>query len=272
MSQTPTNAAPSVEGSMFLFRKPELLTKESHGTIGIDNPDQPFAFAAAARAVPLVLTELTTAMRDYPIIFSNKETPMPLAVLGLIEDDNLLVDEKGEWEHGRYVPGYIRRYPFALATEREATDPEGQRMALIVDGEFEGLSTSVPEDKRFFDDNGPSSALQQAMDFCQNYERDRAQTIQFGEILAGYDILTEQFGQYTPPGETSQPFARYVGVDENKLKQLPADKYIELRDNGMLPLLFAHMMSMGNWGNILDRRARRYNLSGADVIKPRASN
>jgi len=272
MSQTPTLASPSVEGSMFLFRKPELISKETHTNVGIDNPAGAFAFAATARAVPVVLTELTTAMRDHPIVFSSKENPMPLAVLGLIEDDNLLVDENGEWERGRYVPGYIRRYPFALASERESADPANQRMALIVDSAYEGLSDSVPEEKRFFDDNGPTAALQQAMDFCQNYERDRAQTAQFAELIAQYDILSEQFGQYTPPGESAQPFARYVSVDENKLKALPNDKFLELREKGVLPFLYAQLMSMGNWSHVLDRRSRRYNLTGADVIKPRATN
>ncbi|MEO1656792.1 MAG: SapC family protein [Pseudomonadota bacterium] len=272
MSQTPTSAAPTVEGSMFLFQKPELLTKEAHGKMGIVRPDNPFGFAATARAVPLVLSEIPTAMRDYPIIFTKKENPTPLAVLGLIEDDNLLVDEKGEWEQGRYIPGYLRRYPFALATEREATDQEGQRMALIIDSAAAGLTDSAPEDQQFFDANGPAPALNQAMEFCERYERERAQTIQFGEVLSTYDILTEQYGQYTPPGESAQAFARYVSVDETKLKELPTEKFLELREKGMLPMLYAQMMSMGNWSNILDRRARRYNLTGADVIKPRATN
>ncbi|MEM7739290.1 MAG: SapC family protein [Pseudomonadota bacterium] len=272
MSQTPTNAAPSVEGSMFLFRKPELLTKEAHGGMGIVRPDQPFGFAATARAVPLVLTEIPTAMRDYPIIFTNKDKPMPMAVLGLVEDENMFVDEKGEWEDRRYIPGYLRRYPFALATDKETNDPQGQRMALIVDAEFEGLSASAPDENKFFAGDGPSASLQQALDYCQSYERDFAQTVQLAQVLSSYDVLTEQFGQYTPPGKTAQPFARYFGIDEDRLKSLADDKILELRKNGVLPLLYAQMMSMGNWTSIIDRRAKRYNLTGEDVIKPRVTN
>ncbi|MEM1379368.1 MAG: SapC family protein [Pseudomonadota bacterium] len=266
MSQTPTaNAAPTVDGQMYLFRKAELITREVHGGMGISKPERPLAFCEGARAVPLTLSEITTAMKFYPVIFSSEENPIPLAVLGLMDDVNLFVDDKGEWVQDYYVPGYIRRYPFALATDRDS-GADNPRMAIIVDGGYEGISTEpeVP----FFNGDQPSDAMNQAMEFCQNYERDRLQTNRFAETLKNYGILTQQMAQYTPEGEEPQAFARYVGVDENKLNELPDDKFLELRKSNMLPIIHAQLMSMSNWRSVLDRRARRFNLTGTDVLKP----
>lgn len=267
MSDTqPSSAAPSIEGQMYLFRKAELVTREQHGDMGITRPERPLAFCEAARAVPITLSEITTAMRHYPIIFTSEDNPIPLAVLGLVDDVNLFVDDNGEWSQDYYVPGYIRRYPFALATDRQS-DADNPRMAIIVDSAYEGISkdAEIP----FFKDGGePSDAMSQAMEFCQSYERDRLQTNRFSETLKSYGILAQQMAQYTPEGKEAQAFARYVGVDENKLRDLPDDKFMELRKSNMLPILYAQLMSMTNWRSLLDRRARKFNLTGENVLKP----
>lgn len=266
MSQTPpASAAPTIEGQMYLFRKPELVTREQHGDMGITRPERPLAFCETARAVPITLGEITTAMRHYPIIFSSIENPIPLAVLGLVDDHNLFVEENGEWMPEAYVPGYVRRYPFALAADRQS-DPNNPRMAIIVDAEYEGVSkdSAIP----FFEGDQPSDAMKQAMEFCQNYEQDRLQTQRFAETLKGYDLLAQQMAQYTPEGQDAQPFARYVGVEEKRLQELSDDKYLELRKSNILPLLYAQLMSMSNWRTLLDRRARKFGLTGENVLKP----
>lgn len=266
MSQTPPASAPSVEGQMYLFRKPELVTREQHGNLGVTRPENPLSFCAQARAVPLTIGEVTSAMRFYPIIFSSVENPVPLAVLGLIDDENLFVNEKGEWETDAYIPGYIRRYPFALASDK-GSDPENPRMAIIVDAAYEGIQPN--SETPFFEGDQPSEAMQQAMEFCQNYERDRIQTQRFADTLKEFDLVSQQMAQYSPDGNEQQAFARYVGVEEQKLKDLSDDKYLELRKMNVLPILYAQLMSMGNWRTILDRRARRHGLDASNILQAR---
>ena len=205
----------------------------------------------------------------YPIIFSAPENPIPLAVLGLVDDENLFAGDDGEWAADHYVPGYIRRYPFALAADRQSSQ-DNPRMAIIVDADYEGVGQN-PEIP-FFDGEQPSEAMQQAMEFCQNYERDRIQTQRFAETLKGYDLLAQQMAQYTPEGKEPQAFARYVGVEEKRLQELPDDKYLELRKSNILPILYAQLMSMANWRTLLDRRARLHGLTGENVLKPRQAS
>ncbi len=87
-----------VEGKMFLYEQPELLTSADHGALGIKTVERPFDFVKSVRAAPLVSVEFSSAQKHYPIVFTDSEVPTPVAMLGVVADVNLLVDEKlGAW-------------------------------------------------------------------------------------------------------------------------------------------------------------------------------
>ena len=92
-----------------------------HGGLGFIPPKLRYGFCANVRAVPVLVSEIPAAIKDYPVIFTSQENPKPLAVVGLVDDINLFVDEEGNWERNRYIPGYVRRYPFGVASDD--TDP-----------------------------------------------------------------------------------------------------------------------------------------------------
>jgi hypothetical protein len=257
-----SNAAPQISGKMFLYEKPELLNFEQHGDLGIAPNPAPFKFAVRTRALPLTVSEIASATRDYPVVFMSVEDPVPMAVVGLVEDVNLYIGENGRWEEHVYVPAYVRRYPFGVALENGS-----DRFAVVVDRASESL---VPGgQQKIFEGEGLSKFAQDAVDFTQKYEEDRRVTQQFSQTLKSYDLLSVQTGQYAVKDSNNpQNFATYVGVDENKLKNLPDDKFLELRNNGILPLLYAQMMSMGNWRAVIQRRAERYNLTEDSLLKP----
>lgn len=265
MSVTPP-AAPQLEGTMFLFTKPALLNKDQHGKMGVTRPDRPFAYAEKIRAVPLTLSEVAAAARHFPIIFSETKNPLPLAVVGIVEDQNLFVDDEGNWADGIYIPGYLRRYPFALANDK-GSDEANPRMAMIVDEGYDGITKGG--DLPFFTDGEPSEQMQQAMEYCQTYERDRLMTVQFSKQMEKFGILAEQVAQFTPDGGDKQvPFAKYTGVDEKALAELDDAQFLELRKSNLLPLLYSQLMSMGNWRALMERRAKRYDLTGEAVLQP----
>lgn len=264
MSEAQAN--PQVSGQMFLYERPELLTKEQHGDLGLTPATQPFGFAAKARAVPVTLGEIPAAMKDYPIIFLSQEQPQLLAVTGMFDDVNLFVGDDGNWEENRYIPGYVRRYPFGLASESD-----GDRMAIVIDRSFEGLSTSG--DAKLFDNGELTDQSKAAVEFCKSYERDRQMTDELAKVFKDLELIQPQAAQYTPQGATEPvSFAQYFSIDEKRLNELPNEKLLELKGNGTLPLAYALLMSMGNWRVLLQRRAKRYNLSEADIFKPQTVN
>lgn len=261
MSETPVE--PQLSGNMFLFERPELLTKEQHGGLGVSRLDRPFEFCAKVRAIPLTVSEIPMAMKNYPVVFVSEQDPLPIAIVGLVDDVNLFVDEKGMWEPTTYIPGYIRRYPFAVASETD-----GDRLAIVIDGAHPGIKEGG--DITFFDSNGESSdATKQAIELCKQYEQDRLLTVELMKKLTPLGLIKGQSAQYTPQGSTEQKvFAQYFGVDENALKELSDADFLELRKTGLLPLIYSQLMSLGNWRALMQRRLTRYNLTEAQLLEP----
>ncbi len=118
MSNTEAAETSQFEGNMFLYEQPVLLNKDDHGNLGLSKMERPLDFAKDIKGVPLVVGELQSAQKYYPLVFSDFETPVLIAMVGIIEDQNLFVDETGHWERNTYVPSYLRCHPFALARRR----------------------------------------------------------------------------------------------------------------------------------------------------------
>ncbi|MEM1103202.1 MAG: SapC family protein [Pseudomonadota bacterium] len=256
MSETGA-AAPQLSGQVFLYEKPELLMKDKHQGLGLSPASKPFGFAAKVRAVPLTAREFTVAQASFPIVFTTGEGAQPLAVVGIFEDDNLFVGEDGQWERHAYIPGYLRRYPYAFAG-----DQGSDRMALVIDTQAEMIQSN-PQFP-FFAGDDLSDSTKQAMEFCKNYEQERRGTTQLMEKLTEYNLLGQQEARFKPDGEEEERVvASYVGVEEQKLRELSPEALVELRDSGMLALIYAQLISMANWRRLLERRALRLQSGGA---------
>ena len=257
-----TQGTPALTGDMFLFKTPELMNKEQHSNFGFNPPKERFGFCSKVRGIPLTVTEIPAAMKDYPIVFQSMENPVLLAVVGLIDDVNLFVDEKGDWESNRYIPGYLRRFPFGLANETGS-----ERMAIVIDTSYEGLQPNG--ELPLFINDEPSEMTQSAIDFCQAYEQDRQLTENFLERLKKFNLIQGQSAHFTPEGQTERvTFSQYCGIDENTLNSLADEQYLELRNDGMLAVLYALVMSMANWRLMLQRRADRFGLSEDKIMDP----
>jgi hypothetical protein len=261
MSQTAQNV--QISGTMFLYAQPELLNLQNHGDLGVRQASRPFGFCSNVRAIPLTVSEIVEASRHFPVVFAAQEDMQPLAIVGLLDDVNLFVDEDGNWDPYCYVPGYVRRYPFGLAAEAG-----GDRFALVIDAGFEGVHRDA--DRKLFTGGQLSDLSRQALEFTKTYETDRRLTEQVFKAVKEMNLITGQTAQFTPAGaQTSQPFAQYWGVDERKLAEMSDEDFLKLRRLNVLPILFAHLFSLGNWRNLILRRMRRYGMSETEAATVR---
>lgn len=238
-----------ISGTVLFYQKPEPLNPELHGKLGVKTIEGPFRFAKPGHAVPLTVGEFPLAALSGPIIFVGDDK-MPIAVMGLNAGDNMFVQENGLFEPGVYIPAYVRRYPFVFATD-DAQD----RMVLCIDraAEFIVEGGEMP----FFEaDNQPSDYTKRCMEFCNNFEIERRRTVAFVQILKDLDLFETKTATFTPSnpdgtaGET-QKIAEYFGVSEEKLNKLPPEKFVELRDNGALGQIYAHLMSLVGWDRLV---------------------
>ncbi len=85
-------------------------------------------WVAGQHAIPLTVEEFPLAQRDYPIVFSAGDSPVPLALMGLNEGVNVFFGDDGTPVGTPYVPAYVRRYPFLLAQLAEGF---GQPVAVL---------------------------------------------------------------------------------------------------------------------------------------------
>ena len=107
-----------------------------------------------------------------------------------------------------------------------------------------------------FENGEPSAYTQQAMEFCNNFETERQRTDAFVQLLKDLDLLVVREAVFTPrnpDGSAGEPqtIAEYFGVSEEKLNALPHDKFIELRDNGALAQIYAHLVSLAGWDRLI---------------------
>ena len=258
MSQTPQ--MPQITGNMLFYQRPELLNKEVHGGLGMVSAGKPFGFCAKARAVPINITEAALAMKHFPVVFTHRENPVMVAVLGVVDELNLFVDDRGMWEPYTYITAYVRRYPFAVANENG-----GDRFAVVIDAAHEGFVRGAGEVPLFANDQ-PSEGTARAIDFCKQYETERVMTQKAMDMLQTFDLLAPQQANYTPTGATEPAvFAEYWGIDQDRLQKLTDDQVSALWKNGLLPIILAHIWSFSNWRELLNRRT---SLTQADVLKP----
>ncbi|NKB35187.1 MAG: hypothetical protein GKR91_18980 [Pseudomonadales bacterium] len=238
------------EGSMFLYEKPQILTKEDHGSLGIKAPERPFDFARTIQTIPLVATEIASAQKNYPVIFSNPEDPQVFAVVSVIKDRNMFVDDNGNWAAFHYVPAYLRRHPFAFAKG------DSDQLALVIDRGAQSVSDEPTFP--FFDGDKISEDTQKMVDFCSQVEGERQRTREFTAKLVELDLLDVQ--EVTPgkPGDNEErvKLASYYAVNTKKLDELAPEAMHDLYKSGYLSFIFAHLYSMENWGKLIERKRR----------------
>jgi len=245
-TSTATDAG-EITGKMFLYEKPELLNNDKHGSMGFTAVDKPYEFVGKVKAVPLTMVEFGSAQRNFPIIFSNMEDPVPLAVHGIIDDENLFVDEDGKWDEMSYIPMYVRCHPFTFAGDG------GERMAVVVD--TAAASVSSNPQYPFFVNGEISTHTKTLMDACAKFERERKRTKEFCDKVKELDLLTLQSATHKPDGASEpQPLANYIAIDVEKLNKLTADDVYELHTKGFLSAIYMQLYSLENWHHLMVRR------------------
>jgi len=238
-----------VEGKLFLYEDPQMLALEDHSALGISPVAAPYANTKKHNAIPITLTEFGSAQKNYPIIFSGHQDPYPLAIVGVSEDKNLFLDEHDQWDANCYVSAYLRCYPFAFAQLGE------DQMAVVID-RASSMVSETPE-YPFFENDDISEHTKKMRDFAAQFVTQRNQTKEFCEMLVQKDLLTDQHITHRPEGaDKDEVLANYAAIDVKKVNELSGKELEDLHKSGALGAIHAHLFSLENWNNLLQRRAR----------------
>ncbi len=230
------------------YKNPVPLNKETQAKMTISVSPNGFKFAASTQFVLLACVEFFDAGRQFPIIFTATvdKKILPVALLGLEKEENLFVNDEGAWS-GHYIPAYIRRYPFIT------TDGADGKMIICYDDDFDGfnLEGGTP----LFEGGEPTAKMQEIQSFLQDYYVQMKKTGQFCTELLESKLLRQIDVEATMKDGRSYPLKGMLVVDEQKLSQLPDTDIIKLYRSGQLAMIQAHLMSLRNFGILIDRKA-----------------
>jgi len=233
---------------MIFYERVVALNDQTHAGLKV-RPVVGYAYAARTNAVPLLANEFFEAAREYPIVFARSETgPVPVAVLGLRDHENLYVDEAGTWG-ARYVPAFVRRYPFVPG--------KGDNGELLVCIDEASPCFDREQGEALFADGKPTAQLEFAMKFLVEFHQMTAATESIGRRLDELGLLRPSDSVAQLNDGSQFRLNGLLVVDEVKLRALAPEAVAELFANGSLGLIYAHLMSLGNLGGLVDRLSQR---------------
>ena len=203
-------------------------------------------------ALPLSYTEFGAACRDYPIAFlaGPDGRYIAMAVLGLEKEQNLFVTEDGAWDAAVYLPAYVRRYPFCMTRVTVDGKEQPERIACVEKRAINEKGEALHDVK-----GEPLPVWEERKKLLFDYENDLVRSDEMARAVAELGLL-ETFTMQAVPNQ-GQPISMtgLHRVAEQKLGALAPEKLKELTQNGVLARIYAHLISLTNFGRLLDRRA-----------------
>lgn len=221
-----------------MYTQLATINKDRHAATKV-KPTNGFQYAARFHVASVLAHEFPRAASIYPVVFLKDQASgryQPVALLGLEEGQNLFVDDAGRWK-ASYVPAVIRRYPFALAAAGDDAT-----FAVCID---EGSSlVNQEEGLPLFDEQGqPAQALQNVVKYLSELQQMDAQTQAFCQFLAEQDLLVP-LNMQLQLGQEIKNVQGAFAINEAKLAALTDEQFIQMRQRGYLPAVYAHLVSL----------------------------
>jgi hypothetical protein len=240
-------------GTQFMYGKPEPLNKDVHGELRYKSGGAPYSKAQNVHLVPLLVGEFAQTMMHYPIIFAGEEKT-PLAVMGLAEGQNFFIKD-GHFEDGAYVPAYLRRHPFTLASAGE------DQFVVCIDRDESGF-TSEGEGEALFANGEPTEFTKHAMNFLTEFQGETVRTSDFIRMLTEFDLFEVKNTIFLVNGQ-QEPVAEYFAIAEERIAELSDEQLAKLVRSGAMIGVYAHLLSLQRWDGLLSRRTQAGSQAGA---------
>lgn len=198
-------------------------------------------------ALPLSLAEFEPACRDYPIAFSSNdggETFSAVLVLGLQIRQNLFILTDGMWDRRTYLPAYVRRYPFCMASEKRHGG-----VVCVDDGALHESGEAL-----YDGDGEPLPQWETLQKLIVDYEHDLERSDVLCRALAQMKLL-EPFSMKAEVDGFTLQLEGLHRVAREKLEALSGGELGRLMSAGAMDKIYAHLLSQENFRRLLNRRS-----------------
>lgn len=232
---------------LLIYETAVPVSPARHAGVSLE-PSPDYAFSAGINAVPLMAVEFLRAAVEYAIVFTIAgEDVMPAAVLGVKGDQNLYLGGDRQWQ-AKYVPAFIRRYPFVFSRSSD-----GQTLTLCIDESHPGVNREGRGERLFGDDGKPTPYVERVLKFLQEYQAQFERTRQFGRKVFDLGLLEPMQAQVTTPGGAKLSLNGFYGTNREKLRKLDPEALSGLAKTDELELLYLQMHSLRNFVDVKDR-------------------
>ena len=241
-----------------LHKKAIALDRIKHRSLSLDLNARDLTTASGLNAFFVAGTEFTDACKEYPVVWVNagkgddgRDQVAPIAVFGLTNGQNLCIDNNA-WRV-RYVPAMLRLYPFALA--RVAAN----EMVMCFDEAWVGFGR---DGEPLFTEAGEASEFTlKVQKQLENFEQEVERTRQAGAMLVDKGLLRDMRFDATLPDGSKLVVDGFLAIDEDKLSKLSDADLVLMTRNGLMGLIHAHQISLGNMTRLVEWHVAR--LGGA---------
>lgn len=248
-----------------LYRNPVPLDADHHRHKRLQ-PLTDYSIASAMHASYLGVDEFPQAALEFVIMFidiasdsGGRAQVSPAVLLGMTPGENLMV-EGTRWA-ARYVPAFIRRYPFWTT---DTSDPAAA--GVLVDEAWSGFSDTQGE-PLFEHDGRPTPTLRSALEFINRFEAEAQRTREFCAKLIQYDLLREMKADATLPSGQTLSVKGFYAIEEAALRSLPDRVVLELHRDGWLAMMHAHILSLAHLRPLIERKAERLSQAAAKAAE-----
>jgi len=208
-----------------------------------------YRFAVSANVIPVGISEFSQLLFLYSIVFIKADTGYtPVAVVGTDTGQNLFVNNDGDWLVP-YMPAYVRRYPFMVASVSE----QSQALTVCIDETYPGCNREGRGEALFNQDKSQTDYLQKVSQFLQQFELDSRRNQVFTARLAALDLLESIEVTFTAQGaESGRKLDGFFVINRERLKQLDQSDVQELHQTGALELIYQHLASLFRFSNLFN--------------------
>jgi hypothetical protein len=207
-----------------------------------------YGFSRNVNAVPLMAVEFPSAASEYAVVFAGSgDEVMPAVILGVREQENLYLAKEGGWG-ARYVPAFMRRYPFVFSSP-----DEGKNFTLCIDEAFKGFNREGRGERLFESDGKPTPYVDNVLKFLQQYQIEFRRTQAFCRKLRELNLLEPMRAQLTLQSGERMALGGFMAIERARLKTLSAERLADLARSDELELVYAHLHSLRNFAAMRER-------------------
>jgi hypothetical protein len=250
---------------LLLYERAVPINARQHRNLSVKSGAD-YGFAKHVNSVPLMAAEFEPACGEYAIVFAGQgKDIMPVALLGVRDQENLYVDDKGVWS-AKYVPAFVRRYPFVFSS-----DDKGETFTLCVDESYQGINRDGVGERLFDSAGERTQYLKTVLGFLQAYQAQFEATRAFCQRLAEHKLLEDMRADFTLRSGQRMGLGGFMTVNRERLRALPGNVLADLAARGELDLIYAHLHSQRNFAATAERVLGAMAVSEAGATKGAAA-